>query len=125
MSAILLEATVPIASYAYCNKGYGYIPTSMLCAGYARGGTDACRGDSGGPLHCGNTLSGIVSWGYSCAEPGYPGVYTNVSYYREWIIQNNSSFNYTYYRTGSAGNALKKSSLLILLIFANLIANAI
>nr|CAD7269548.1 unnamed protein product [Timema shepardi] len=70
------------------NYGSDNIGPGMLCAGYKEGGKDSCSGDSGGPLACDGQLTGIVSWGASCAASLYPGVYTNVSYYNSWILQN-------------------------------------
>merc|ERR1712111_324541 len=70
-----------------CRGAYGQseIADSMICAGLQQGGKDSCQGDSGGPFMCGSQLSGVVSWGYGCAEPGYPGVYTQTSYFISWL----------------------------------------
>lgn len=71
----------PLCSYYY----WGRITNNMLCAGYRFGGRDSCQGDSGGPLMCNGNLEGIVSWGISCANPYFPGVYTRVRNYIDWI----------------------------------------
>ncbi|XP_037889720.1 trypsin-like isoform X2 [Glossina fuscipes] len=111
-SKVLLAGQVPIIKYTECCENYGNLPQSMLCAGYMReGGIDACQGDSGGPLECNGQLVGIVSWGNGCAEPGNPGVYTNVSGFYEWILKINNSLNYTYY--SDASNIINNTSIFI------------
>ncbi|XP_063705120.1 trypsin-4-like [Culicoides brevitarsis] len=86
---ILRAATVLHINHDICNGAYaefGGITDQMICAGYlAQGGRDSCQGDSGGPLAGNGTLYGVVSWGYDCASPGYPGVYAKVSAIRTWI----------------------------------------
>lgn len=81
-------ATTPIVSDATCGdpSSYGgdFEAATMVCAGYISGGVDTCYGDSGGPLQApiaggGYRLAGLTSWGYGCAEPGYPGVYARVA----------------------------------------------
>ena len=90
-SHLLLKVDVPYVTDEICNRAYsGRIKESMICAGVVgEGGRDACQGDSGGPLMCStgatNFLCGIVSWGTGCARPNYPGVYTETSYFSEWI----------------------------------------
>ena len=59
------------------------ITSASVCA--ASPGTDSCQGDSGGPLILGNSQVGVVSWGYGCADPSYPGVYAEVANYKDWI----------------------------------------
>ncbi|UPZ28203.1 serine protease [Streptomyces sp. LRE541] len=77
----LRTATVPTVSNSTCSSAYGssYISSDMVCAGYTSGGVDTCQGDSGGPLIIGGKLAGITSWGYGCADAGYPGVYTRLT----------------------------------------------
>ncbi|XP_041115546.1 coagulation factor VII-like [Polyodon spathula] len=71
------------------------ITDNMFCAGYTEGRQDACKGDSGGPhvTKYKNTwfLTGIVSWGKGCAQPGFYGIYTRVSRYLDWLKEHMSS----------------------------------
>ena len=59
----------------------------MMCAGVIGGGKEFCQGDSGSPLVIGGQLSGIVSWGLSCTEADYPGVYSNVATLKSFVTE--------------------------------------
>lgn len=87
---VLQAVDVPLLTDQTCRKYYNkQIVDTMQCAGFEKGGKDSCQGDSGGPLvksfQNRYVLIGIVSWGYGCARPGNPGVYTQVSKYIPWI----------------------------------------
>lgn len=82
-SDILLSVEIPIVNRDACYDLYRRnITASMICAG--KEGSGVCGGDSGGPLVVNGTLVGIVSWGFHCAV-NYPGVFTNVAYFKNWI----------------------------------------
>ncbi|XP_061300346.1 serine protease 33 [Pezoporus flaviventris] len=96
----LQELEVPVLALSTCRRLYGIdmgralppraIHADMVCAGYAEGQRDTCKGDSGGPLSCRAgggrwALAGVVSWGQGCGVPNRPGVYTRVSAYVTWI----------------------------------------
>ncbi|XP_077301623.1 trypsin I-P1-like [Arctopsyche grandis] len=90
----LMKVDVPLYNYNQCKAAYGSRLTgNMICAGYAEGGKDACQGDSGGPLTCNGQVVGIVSYGIGCAQRGYPGVYTEVYRYKEWITKQSTGNN--------------------------------
>uniref|UniRef100_A0A8C3CHK9 Transmembrane serine protease 15 n=1 Tax=Cairina moschata TaxID=8855 RepID=A0A8C3CHK9_CAIMO len=90
-SNILQEAEVPLILNDKCQQWMPEysITENMICAGYDTGGIDSCQGDSGGPLmfEDGNkwVLVGVTSFGYKCALPERPGVYTRVTMFVDWI----------------------------------------
>ncbi|NXD06723.1 ENTK Enteropeptidase, partial [Nothocercus nigrocapillus] len=90
-SNILQEAEVPLITNEKCQQWMPEysITENMVCAGYDQGGVDSCKGDSGGPLmfEDGNKwfLAGVTSFGYQCALPQRPGVYTRVTRFVDWI----------------------------------------
>jgi trypsin len=79
---------VPVVSDDTCKGAYGEdaVFDSMICAGEK--GKDSCQGDSGGPMTCDGLHCGIVSWGRGCADARYPGVYTQTSYFVDFITDN-------------------------------------
>uniref|UniRef100_A0A8C7IEX2 Peptidase S1 domain-containing protein n=1 Tax=Oncorhynchus kisutch TaxID=8019 RepID=A0A8C7IEX2_ONCKI len=87
----LQEVEVPVLGNRQCNclNRVGSVTDNMLCAGVLTGGKDSCQGDSGGPMVAKQNSvwiqSGVVSWGFGCARPNLPGVYTRVSRYQPWI----------------------------------------
>ncbi|XP_053117431.1 serine protease 27-like [Hemicordylus capensis] len=95
----LQKLQVPIIDTETCRRLYNIdmgqslprkpIQDDMMCAGYAEGMKDTCKGDSGGPLMCKMNqewlLAGIVSWGEGCAEKNRPGVYIRLTSYQNWI----------------------------------------
>jgi len=65
-------------------RGFG---GRVLCATSEE---DACQGDSGGPLQVQGSdgrwrLAGVVLEGVGCGNPEFPGLYTRVTSYLEWI----------------------------------------
>jgi len=98
-SAVLKDAEVPLIGRQKCLRdtnfdsyyyGDSWLTKNMFCAGVPEGGIDTCQGDSGGPLLCQDNSDqfvvwGITSWGNGCAHPGFPGLYTVVANYLDWI----------------------------------------
>ena len=89
----LRAATVQAVADSPCGaalSAHGSIfQPSTLCAASPTYSADTCQGDSGGPLTYFDenrwVLAGVTSWGVGCAEPSFPGVYSEVSYYASWI----------------------------------------
>uniref|UniRef100_A0A2A4IV60 Peptidase S1 domain-containing protein n=1 Tax=Heliothis virescens TaxID=7102 RepID=A0A2A4IV60_HELVI len=81
VTSTLRVVSVPAIDRPTCNEQLGGgITSRMFCAGLPEGGKDTCQGDSGGPAVIESTgrLAGIVSFGYGCARPDSPGVYTRI-----------------------------------------------
>uniref|UniRef100_G3WF48 Peptidase S1 domain-containing protein n=1 Tax=Sarcophilus harrisii TaxID=9305 RepID=G3WF48_SARHA len=94
----LQQLEVPILDSDVCQEYYQNLSVGvsqrMFCAGFpSKGDKDSCSGDSGGPLVCSledsglYALFGITSWGFGCGRINYPGVYTSVTVFTDWIKQ--------------------------------------
>lgn len=97
-SPIKLKLRVPVVADSQCSTRFRTagvtLSNKQLCAGGERG-KDSCNGDSGGPLMTtfGNDTSqwyvaGVVSFGARCGTQGWPGIYTRVAEYTDWISEN-------------------------------------
>ena len=93
----LRQAQVPIVDIPTCDENYDQvnnigIDNSQVCAGL--GDRDSCSGDSGGPMLSSElnngrwSVIGITSFGVKCGDPRFPGVYTRVDQYLDWISRN-------------------------------------
>ena len=96
---ILQEADTTIISNQDCadaNAAVFDINETHICA--QEPGVDTCVADSGSPLlvlqselaggESDFVQVGITSFGIGCADPDFPGVYTRVSEYIDWIEEN-------------------------------------
>ncbi|KAH8419185.1 hypothetical protein KR222_009242, partial [Zaprionus bogoriensis] len=92
-----LKITVHVWNLDKCQDKYRtyqmHLNRSQLCAG-GKANVDTCQGDSGGPLmvptHVGEQeiffVAGVTSYGpQPCGLQGWPGVYTRVGHYVDWI----------------------------------------
>ncbi|XP_066459807.1 granzyme-like protein 1 isoform X1 [Eleutherodactylus coqui] len=79
LSPVLRETNLTVVSNEACSAAH---PTArdknLICAG-TKNETSTGEGDSGGPLFCGQKLSGIV------LGDKKPSLFTDVSLYRGWI----------------------------------------
>lgn len=95
ISVDLIFGVVPVTDASRCRTAYAqnfFVGGGQICAGGINpNDPDTCRGDSGGPLSHYNaltdkrTLLGITSYGEGCGRPNYPGVYTRIHAYADWI----------------------------------------
>ncbi|KAH8327762.1 hypothetical protein KR074_012451, partial [Drosophila pseudoananassae] len=87
---ILLGVNLTVVDTASCRQKYKreldiFVPKTVVCAHQC--GKSPCRGDSGGPLVTwpNPKLVGIMSGIVSC--PTYPGFFTDVAAFRDWILK--------------------------------------
>ncbi|XP_063957511.1 kallikrein-8-like [Lytechinus pictus] len=129
----LQEAVVPLYDLAKCNQSWNSIITeNMICAGIDDG-ADACQGDSGGPLvaYPSNDTSqfyeiGIVSWGaIDCGRTKFPGIYTRVTRYEEWIksaLKNTTQLSYVGCGYGIGTQGMPTSAIAAISVLSVLLA---
>ena len=88
---VLQDAEVRIVDYRRCQARYANITDKHVCAGAP--GKGICFGDSGGPLmvkapnRSGYIQIGIATAVQVCGDPAFPGVFTRVSPYKDWVAR--------------------------------------
>ncbi|CAG2056890.1 unnamed protein product [Timema podura] len=85
-SSVLMKVELEVWPVEECEKVYGKVNGSIICAGLDKKG-GSCMGDSGGPMIFKGKLVGIVSAGSGeCGAGLQPeGFYTKVPAYKDWI----------------------------------------
>lgn len=93
-STVKLKVEIPIVPFFDCYKKFLMKrvildPSKHMCAGGVAG-KDSCTGDSGTPLMANHVdgywqILGITSSGNNCGLAGWPGIYTRVVNYLDWI----------------------------------------
>jgi len=84
----LQQGTMTVLTNADCASAWSaaQINNGHICV--KSNTVSACSGDSGGPLTCGNVLTGATSWGQAQCSPSFPSVYSRISFFRTWIDSN-------------------------------------
>uniref|UniRef100_A0A6M2E0W7 Putative trypsin-like serine protease n=1 Tax=Xenopsylla cheopis TaxID=163159 RepID=A0A6M2E0W7_XENCH len=86
----LQELHYQIVDYKECSEYHlRPITEKQVCAAHPDFDRAQCSGDSGGPLTVDGVQVGVVSWSVKpCAGVRFPGVFTQVSFYIDWIKEN-------------------------------------
>ncbi|KAJ0175735.1 hypothetical protein K1T71_008894 [Dendrolimus kikuchii] len=92
-SPIKLKQVLPIFNKEECSQKFSKLNAELTDKQFCAGGLSnkgTCKGDSGGPIMRKRPegvweIVGIVSFGNGCGKAGWPGVYTAVAQYSDWI----------------------------------------
>ncbi|XP_058176728.1 CLIP domain-containing serine protease HP8-like [Anopheles ziemanni] len=100
MSGKLQSAEVNLLPQDACNTWIAQVDkyirntNTQVCALGAANMSEHCRGDSGGPLLTRTGTGyyvqyGVISYGlFSCGKDPFPGIYTRVASFIDWILEN-------------------------------------
>lgn len=87
-SGDLIQLELSFVSDEICFGNYdgSLVANSMMCAIDLC--DDLCNSHIGNPLTFNDVQVGLGSWGYGCANPDYPGVFTQVDAFLDFINEN-------------------------------------
>jgi len=84
----LQEGALTVVSNEECVRTWGAqrINDGHVCA--VADTVSFCGGDDGGPLVSGEHFIGIASWNEASCSPNFPAVFSRISFFRDWILEN-------------------------------------